>query len=459
MRKEKEKILVVDDEASHRTMLKAVLSSEGYQVSEADDGKTAIQAVEKAFYDLILMDVRMTELDGIEALQEIKKISPEIPIIIMTAYGSVKTAVEALKSGAYDYLTKPLDIEELKILILKALDHHRLREENIVLKERLADRFDFSRIIGKSKPMKALFETLSLIAPSDATVLLYGESGTGKEIVANALHQNSLRSKRPFIKVSCAALPETLLESELFGHERGAFTGAITRKEGRFQLANGGTIFLDEVSEMSAATQVKLLRVLQEREFEPLGSTRTISVDIRVIAATNKNLEEEVKEGNFREDLFYRLNVVPIEVPPLRRRKEDIALLAKHFLNAYGEKSQTSIKGFLPRTMDLMIRYDWPGNIRELENAVERAVLLCRGAYISPDDLPLPVQGAEGEAQGRVSVPPGMTLKEVEKEVIVQTLEETEGNRTQTARILGISRKTLQNKLKEYGIQEGQKGV
>ncbi|MFQ6079752.1 MAG: sigma-54-dependent transcriptional regulator, partial [Thermodesulfobacteriota bacterium] len=338
----KEKILVVDDEASHRTMLRAVLSSEGYQIFEADDGKTAIQAVEKEFYDLILMDVRMTELDGIEALQEIKKISPAIPIIIMTAYGSVKTAVDALKSGAHDYLTKPLDIEELKILITKALDYHRLKEENIFLRERLADRFDFSRIIGKSKPMKDLFETLSLIAPSDATVLVCGESGTGKEIVANALHQNSPRSKRPFIKVSCAALPETLLESELFGHERGAFTGAISRKEGRFQLANGGTIFLDEVSEMSPTTQVKLLRVLQEREFEPLGSTRTISVDIRVIAATNKNLEEEVKEGNFRDDLFYRLNVVPIEVPPLRSRKEDIPLLAEHFLNVYGEKSQTS---------------------------------------------------------------------------------------------------------------------
>ena len=455
----KEKILVVDDEASHRTMLKAVLSSEGYQIFEADDGKTAIEAVEREFYDLILIDVRMTELDGIEAMQEIKKISPAIPIIIMTAYGSVKTAVGALKSGAYDYLTKPLDIEELKILIHKALDHYRLREENIVLRERLADRFDFSRIIGKSKPMKDLFETLAMIAPSDATVLLYGESGTGKEIVANALHENSPRARRPFIKVSCAALPETLLESELFGHERGAFTGAVGRKEGRFQLANGGTIFLDEVSEMSPTTQVKLLRVLQEREFEPLGSTKTIRVDIRIIAATNKNLEEEVKEGNFREDLFYRLNVVPIELPPLRRRKEDVPLLARHFLNIYREKTQASIKGFLPKTMDLMIRYDWPGNIRELENAIERAVLLCQGEYISAEDLPHAVQGAEGEELPRVAVPSGMTLKEVAREVIVQTLEETEGNRTQTARILGISRKTLQNKLKEYGIQEGENGV
>jgi two-component system response regulator HydG len=455
----KEKILVVDDEASHRTMLKAVLTSEGYQISEADDGKTAIEAVEGESYDLILMDVRMTELDGIEAMQEIKKISPAIPIIIMTAYGSVETAVDALKSGAYDYLTKPLDIEELKILIQKALDHYRLREENIVLRERLADRFDFSRIIGKSKAMKDLFETLAMVAPSDATILLYGESGTGKEIVANALHENSPRARRPFIKVSCAALPETLLESELFGHERGAFTGAIGRKEGRFQLANGGTIFLDEVSEMSPTTQVKLLRVLQEREFEPLGSTKTIRVDIRIIATTNKNLEEEVKEGNFREDLFYRLNVVPIELPALRKRKEDVPLLAKHFLNICSEKAQTPIKGFLPKTMDLMIRYDWPGNIRELENAIERAVLLCQGEYISPEDLPHAVQGAEGGELPGVAVPSGMTLKEVEREVIVQILEETDGNRTQTARILGISRKTLQNKLKEYGIREGEKGV
>lgn len=448
----KEKILIVDDEQSHRTMLKAVLSMEGYVISEADDGISAIKAVENEPFDLVLMDIRMTDMDGIEAMREIKKISPSIPVVMMTAYASVKTAVEALKSDAYDYLTKPLEIEELKILIQKALDHYRLHEENVFLKERLADRFDFSKVIGKSRPMKDLFETLSLIAPSDATVLIFGESGTGKELVANAIHQNSLRVEKPFIKVSCAALPETLLESELFGHERGAFTGALTRKAGRFQLANGGTLFLDEVSEMSSATQVKLLRVLQEREFEPLGSTKTIHVDIRLITATNKDLEAEVREGRFREDLFYRLNVIPIRLPSLRERREDIPLLAEHFFRHYQEKNRSSVRGYLPKTMDTLIRYDWPGNIRELENTVERAILLCRSEYIMPEDLPLTVQGAQNGAQPMVSVPPGMPLKEVEREVIVQTLEETGGNRTQTARVLGISRKTLQNKIKEYGI-------
>jgi two-component system response regulator HydG len=455
----KEKILVVDDERSHRTMLKAVLTKEGYDIAEADDGVSAIKAVENDSFDLILMDIRMTDLDGIEAMREIKRTSPSIPVIMMTAYASIKTAVEALKSGAYDYLTKPLDVEELKILIQKALEHYRLHEENILLKERLADRFDFSEIIGRSRPMRALFETLSMIAPSDATVLIYGESGTGKELVANAIHQNSSRAQKPFIKVSCAALPETLLESELFGHERGAFTGAISRKAGRFQLANGGSLFLDEVSEMSSATQVKLLRVLQEREFEPLGSTKTIQVDIRLITATNKDLEAEVKEGRFREDLFYRLNVIPIRLPSLRERKEDVPILAEHFFRQYQERNKSPIKGFLPKTLDIMMRHDWPGNIRELENAVERALLLCRSEHITPEDLPPHVQGAENGAQSMVSVPFGMPLKDVEREVILQTLADTEGNRTQTARILGISRKTLQNKLKEYGIHEEKKGV
>jgi two-component system response regulator HydG len=449
----KERILVVDDEQSHRIMLKAVLTKEGYDVSEADDGISAVKAVENESFDLILMDIRMTDMDGLEAMGQIKKMSPAIPIIMMTAYASIKTAVEALKSGAYDYLTKPLDIDELKILIKKALEHYRLQEENVFLKERLADRFDFSKIIGKSRRMKELFENLSLIAPSDATILIYGESGTGKELVANAIHQNSLRAQKPFIKVSCAALPETLLESELFGHERGAFTGALARKAGRFQLADGGTLFLDEVNVMSSTTQVKLLRVLQEREFEPLGSTRTSHVDIRLITATNKELEAEVKEGRFREDLFYRLNVVPIHLPPLRERKEDIPLLAEHFFRLYQEKNKKSMKGFLPKTIDTLMRYDWQGNIRELENVIERAVLLCRSEYITPKDLPPPLQGEEVGEQSIISIPQGMTLEQVEKEAIIQTLEETGGNRTQTAQILGISRKTLQNKLKEYGLE------
>jgi two-component system response regulator HydG len=450
----KPRILVVDDEASHRQMLEAVLVSEGYEVHHAGDGQEAIISVEARFYDLVLMDVRMPKVGGIEALKEIKELSPGIPIVIMTAYGSVDTAVEALKSGAYDYLTKPLDIEELKILVSKALRHRQLEQENVYLKERLSDRFDFTNIIGRSAKMGELFETVALVAPSDATVLIVGESGTGKELIANAIHQNSPRRDRPFIKVNCAALPETLLESELFGHEKGAFTGALARKQGRFHLAHSGSIFLDEIGEMASTTQSKILRVLQEREFEPLGSSHTVKVNTRVIAATNKNLGEEIQQGRFREDLYYRLNVVAMEVPPLRDRREDIALLADFFLKRYAEKNRRLLKGFTPRAMDLLMRYTWPGNVRELENVVERAVIMARGDMISQKDFPDTVRGTDLEAEGTGSVglTPGRSLREVEKEMIIRTLEEAGGNRTHTAKILGISRRTLQLKLKEYGI-------
>jgi two-component system response regulator HydG len=450
---DKTKILVVDDEASHRTMLRAVLTADGYAVAEAADGTEAIQAIEQEPFDLILMDLRMTRLDGIEALTRIRRVSPLVPVLIMTAYASVKTAVEALKAGAFDYLTKPLDIEELKVLIDKALDHYHLKKENLSLKERLGDRFDFSRIIGRSAPMKALLETLSLVAPTDATVLILGESGTGKEVIANALHQNSLRGLRPFVKVSCAALPEQLLESELFGHEKGAFTGAVARREGRFQLADSGTIFLDEVGEMSPATQTKLLRVLQERAFEPLGSSRTVTVDIRVIAATNKDLAAEVKAGRFREDLFYRLNVVPLTVPPLKDRREDIPLLADHFLAIFKEKNRKFLKAISGKALDLLVRYDWPGNVRELENCIERAVILARDEVIVPADLPPQIHmQSEVAGEAALGLPYGISLDEMEKVLILKTLEETGGNRTRTAEILGINRRTLQNKLKDYGL-------
>jgi two-component system response regulator HydG len=451
----KPKILVVDDEASHRKMIEAVLSDEGYEIKQAEDGQAAIEAVEKGFFDLILMDIRMARISGIEALKQIKEISSGIPIIIMTAYASVDSAVEALKSGAYDYLTKPLDIDELKILVEKALRFHQLEKENVYLKERLNDRFDFSNIIGRGPAMKTLFDTMALVAPSEATVLIFGESGTGKELIADAIHQNSSRQDRPFIKVNCAALPETLLESELFGHEKGAFTGAVARKQGRFQLAHKSSIFLDEVAEMASTTQAKILRVLQEREFEPIGSTQTIKVDTRVIAATNKNLEEEIKEGRFREDLYYRLNVVNLEVPPLRERREDISLLADFFLKRYAEKNKRLIKGFTPRAMDLLMRYEWPGNVRELENVVERAVIMARGEMITPPEFPDILQELDPEVKATyVDLSPGRTLKDVEKDMIIRTLEETGGNRTHAAKILGISRRTLQLKLKELDFKK-----
>jgi len=449
----KSKILVVDDERSHRQMIDAVLSAEGYEIAQADSGQAAIDAVAEKFYDLVIMDIRMPALGGIEALKKIKTISPGIPIIIMTAYASVSTAVDALKSGASDYLTKPLDIEELRILVTKTLRIHQLEEENIYLKERLNDRFDFSSIIGQSPAMNDLFETMALVAPSEATALIVGESGTGKELIANAIHQNSPRKDRPLITVNCAALPETLLESELFGHEKGAFTGAIARKFGRFQLAHESSIFLDEIAEMAPATQAKILRVLQEREFEPLGSTQTIKIDTRVIAATNKNLEDEIAAGRFREDLYYRLNVVTLDVPPMRERREDIPYLADFFLKQYADKNRRLIQGFAPRATDLLMRYNWPGNVRELENVIERAVIMSRGEVITPLEFPNDLQELDQELKNsQINLAPGRSLKEVEKEMILRTLEETGGNRTHAARILGITRRTLQLRLKDYGI-------
>ncbi len=384
----KKAILVADDEASHRMMLKAHLKEEGLEVIEASNGQEAIDLVSRHFYDLILMDIRMPVMDGMEALTRIKKISPAVPVIMMTAYGSINSAVEALKSGADDYLTKPLDMDELLLKVKKSLRYRQLEEENLLNRERLGMRFDFSNIIGKSPAMKELFETLTMVAPSDATVLLLGESGTGKEIVANALHQNSPRKDQAYITVNCAALPETLLESELFGHEKGAFTGAMARKKGRFELADGGTLFLDEIGEMSPATQAKILRVIQEKEFEAVGGTKAIQVDVRIIAATHKDLETEVKEGRFREDLYYRLNVVPITIPPLRNRKEDIPLLAEHFLRISSQKNNRDIKSLEPRVLDDLVRYPWPGNVRELENIIERMVIMSRGDLILIQDLP-----------------------------------------------------------------------
>ncbi len=448
---DKKKILIVDDEASHRMMLKAHLDEEGYEVIEAPDGQAAVDLVSRQFFDLILMDMRMPVMDGMEALQRIKKITPVIPVIMMTAFGSIDSAVEALKAGADDYLTKPLDMDELLLKVKKVLHYRHLEKENLLNRERLGERFDFSNIIGKSPAMKELFETLAMVAPTDATVLLLGESGTGKEIIANAIHQNSPRKDQAYIKVNCAALPETLLESELFGHEKGAFTGAQAKRKGRFELADGGTLFLDEIGEMSPATQAKILRVLQEKEFEAVGGTRTISVDVRIIAATHKDLETEVKEGRFREDLFYRLNVVPITIPPLRNKKEDIPLLAEHFLKMYTEKNNKDIKTFEPRVMDALVRYPWPGNVRELENIVERMVIMSRGDTIVVEDLPPDFKTLQNGEEER-PIPTGSSLKEIEKEVILKTLERTKGNRTKAALVLGVTRKTLQNKIKEYGI-------
>ena len=452
--KAKNSVLVVDDDPAHRTMLRTLLTGWGYGIAEADDGSTAIEKVHEQAFDLILMDIRMIKVSGLEALNEIKVFNPAIPVIIMTAYSSVETAVEALKSGAYDYLTKPLDFDELRLAMERAMDHRQLREENRLLRESLGNHFDRQNIIGRSPSMVKLLETVAQVAPSEATVLITGESGTGKEMIAGAIHFNSPRREGPFVKLNCAAITETLLESELFGQEKGAFTGAHKRKEGRFRQAHGGSIFLDEISEMSLGMQVKLLRVLQEREITRVGGEEVINVDVRLIAATNKDLLKEIQAGRFREDLFYRLNVVTLNMPPLRERREDVPLLAKHFLVMFAEKNRKTIKGFTPQAMDLLIRYEWPGNVRELMNAVERAVVLANSEYLDEKDLPLALKDetTEGKARPKQVIPGDLPLEEVEKVSILKTLELTGGNKSEAARRLGITRRTLHKKLKKYGV-------
>lgn len=448
-------LLVVDDDHAHRTMLKTLLSGWGYGITEADDGTTAVAAVEERPFDLVLMDVRMLRMSGIEAIPKIRQLDPTTPVIVMTAYASVETAVNALKSGAYDYLTKPLDFEKLRLTIDRVVDHNRLLLENQELKSRFAKRFDRSQIIGNSPAMVQVLERIGQVAPTEATVLITGESGTGKELAAGAVHFNSPRKDGPFVKINCAALTETLLDSELFGHERGAFTGADRRKNGKFLLADRGSIFLDEVSEMSLPMQAKLLRVLQEREFSRVGGEAVIRVDVRVIAATNRGLEEYVREGGFREDLFYRLNVVSIPMPSLSEHREDIPLLSDAFLRQFSEKNRKPLKGFTPEAMNRLVRHSWPGNVRELMNAVESAVVLTRTEYVDVPDLPFVLQNnadafCEPELDGIASGE--MTLEAVEKAVILKTLAATGGNKSETARRLGITRKTLHNKLKLYNV-------
>ncbi|HOW56357.1 MAG TPA: sigma-54 dependent transcriptional regulator [Smithellaceae bacterium] len=448
MMKKEQTILVVDDDTAHRLMLKKLIGGWGYDVWEADDGARAIAAVREKAFDLILMDIRMLHVSGIEALEEIKIINPAIPVIIMTAYASVETAVQALKKGAYDYLTKPLDFDELKIAISRATEHTKLKNENEYLKSRLGERFDRRNMIGQSKAMVKLLDTVSQVAATEATILIAGESGTGKEMIANALHFNSPRAAAPFVKINCAALTETLLEAELFGYEKGSFTGADKRREGKFRQADGGSLFLDEVSEMSKAMQVKLLRVLQERELTRVGGAEVIKINVRVIAAANKDLKKEMESGRFREDLFYRLNVVTLHVPPLRERREDIPLLAQHFLELFAAKNSQSIKGFTPLAVEKMFKYNWPGNVRELMNAVERAVVLARAEYIDAEELALLMD--DNSTATATAPPENLPLDEVEKRTILEALNTAHGNKSEAARRLGITRKTLRAKLDRY---------
>ena len=452
--KEKKRVLVVDDDAGHRSMLKTLLSGWGYEIALADDGMVGVKKVQEAGFDIVLMDMRMVNMSGMEALEAIHQYNPSLPVVIMTAYSSVETAVNALKKGACDYLTKPLDFEKLKLTMARILESIYLKQENETLKQRLGKGFDRKRIIGRSAAINTLLDTVEMVASSDATILITGASGTGKELIAEAVHFNSPRKAAPFVRINCAAITETLLESELFGHERGAFTGAERQRKGRFREAHGGSILLDEIGEMTLAMQAKLLRVLQEKEVTPVGGDKNIKVDVRVIASTNRDLADMVSKGTFREDLFFRLNVVRLSIPALGERREDVPELALYFLKEFAEKNHRDIKGFAPEAMEAMICYAWPGNVRELMNCVERCVVLTRSQYITFGDLPFASGNEETEDQpGQVSHLPmkDIPLVEVEREAVLQTLDSAGGNRSEAARRLGITRKTLLKKLKQYG--------
>ncbi len=444
-------ILVVDDEQVHRYMLCNMLKEWGWRCVEADDGDTAVKAVEEHSYDAVLMDVRMARMSGREAFDYIHRYKPALPVVIMTAYSSVDDAVEIIKQGAHDYLTKPLDFDRLRLTLERALDHHRVQEKKQQIRPE-SNALE-TGIIGNSLPMAELLEMISYVAPTEATVLVTGESGTGKELVAEALHHNSERSRGPFVKVNCAALAESLLESELFGHEKGAFTGADRRRDGKFVQADEGTLFLDEIGETTPAMQVKLLRVLQEGELQRVGGENTVKVDVRIIAATNRDLEQEVQKGLFREDLYYRLNVVTLIVPPLRERDNDVDLLVDYFVKIFAEKNRRQVDSVTPACMKLLRSYPWPGNVRELENAIERGIILMRGEQLTEKSLPLSIQKYGGDQENNRHEKPA-SLQDAEKVLILQTLKETGGNKSEAARRLGITRKTLQNKLQKYEVDQ-----
>jgi DNA-binding NtrC family response regulator len=443
------RILIVDDEEAQRKQLAGFLEKQGFIVTTADSGEKALEISQGQYYEVALLDLKMPGMSGLELLKKLKELNSEVQVIMMTAYGTVETAVEAMKHGAYHYVSKPINLDELKLNIKKALEKYHLLQENKYLKEELEGRFQDLQIIGSSRGMKEVLSTVSRVAKTKSTVLIRGESGTGKEMVARAIHALSDRADKRFVAVSCAALPETLFEAELFGHEKGAFTGAVKRKEGRFELADGGTIFLDEVGDIPLETQVKLLRVLESQEFERVGGKETLKVDVRIISATNQDLEKKIKEKSFREDLYYRLNVISLFIPPLRERKEDILILVDHFIRKANQKCGRKVKGITPEVKDIILSYDWPGNVRELENVIERGVVLSRTDVIDKNDLPYfgLVKSPEVHSSSDLS------LKEMEKNHIMATLLKTDWNLNKTAEILGIHRNTLRLKMREYRIE------
>jgi len=453
-RPQKARILVIDDEENARKALSTILREEGFDVAEGADGEEGYCKLLEFAPDAVLCDVRMPNLDGISLLRRCRKEGLDTHFIMMTAYGSVQAAVEAMREGAENYLIKPLDVNTVLVVLEKALEKRALLRDRSLLRERLQECYRFKHIVGDSPELRSVFEIIRRAAPTRATVLILGESGTGKELVAHAIHEESPRAERPFVKVNCAALSETLLESELFGHEKGSFTGALGRREGRFELAHDGTLFLDEIGDVSPALQIKLLRVLQQQEFERVGGIQTLKVDVRIVAATNKNLAEEVRQGKFREDLFYRLNVVAVTLPPLRSRKSDIPELASHFVDKFSQLYNKKISGVSKAALNGFLAYDWPGNVRELGNVIERAVVLASNhSEIGLEDLPPTLRAPRATGVGRGPLIPGATLYEIEREAILETLEMVGGSTTRAAEILGISVRKIQYRLKEYTAQ------
>jgi two-component system response regulator AtoC len=450
------RILVADDHDSLRRGIARALSDAHHEVDEAPNGNVAIEKLHEGQYDVVLSDLKMGGSDGLDVLRTAKSLQPNTAVILMTAFGSIHTAVEAMKIGAFDYVQKPFEIEEMELKIAKAIEHRRLRHEIEYLRHTQQDIYDFEKIVGASGALQSVLTIVKKVAKSNTTVLIRGETGTGKELIAGAIHHNSLRAGRNFVKVNCAALQENLLESELFGHEKGAFTGADKQRVGRFEQADGGTLFLDEIGDMSANTQAKFLRVLQEHEFERLGGTRTLRVDVRVIAATNRSLPVMVSNGQFREDLYYRLNVVSIDMPPLRERKEDIQALAGFFLRRFAGEVKKRVDGILPEANKLLMRYNWPGNIRELENAIERAVLLTEGAQLSSADLrlgELTTTQSSGDGNPVVKIPPtGIALEEIERQALIEALKMSNWVQKDAAELLSISPRVMNYKIKTLGI-------
>ena len=452
---EKPSILVVEDEAKMRRLLELQLAEEGFRAQTVADAEAGLKLLNKEPFDLIVTDFKLPGMSGLEFLQAVKRVNANLPVIIMTAHGTVESAVEAMKIGASDYVLKPFSLAELMLVIRKELAAHDLREENRILREALGLRYEYANIVARSEKMQAVLAMVERVAPTNATVLLGGESGVGKDMIARAIHEHSNRARGPFVKINSTAIPENLLESELFGYEKGAFSGATSSKPGKFELADQGTLFLDEIGDIPAATQVKLLRVIQEREFERLGGTKTLKVDVRLVAATNRDLRAALEEGTFREDLYYRLNVVAIDIPPLRDHKEDIPALANFFLQKYSTELRKPLEGFSPQAMKAMMDFHWPGNVRELENIIQRGVTLSSGKILEVADIHLDLPSSRAAAGSATPVlPPGTTLDQWEDEIIREALRRANGNKSQAARALGLSRNALRYRLSKMGVSD-----